>query len=130
MKQDGVARDIARWTALSALFLIPLAPLIVANGFFFPFITGKAFYFRTLVEIAFVAWAVLAVLDKEYRPRFSIIGLAVLAFVLWMFVADAFAINAHNAFWSNFERMEGWVLLAHLLGFFFATSAVLRREVK
>ncbi|MEK7135892.1 MAG: O-antigen ligase family protein, partial [Patescibacteria group bacterium] len=75
-------------------------------------------------------WAVLALLDKEYRPRFSWVGAAVVGFVVWMFVADAFALNAMKAFWSNFERMEGWVLLVHLLGFFFASSAVLRVEKK
>ncbi len=127
---EGAAKQIARWVALGALFLIPLAPLIVADTYFFPFITGKAFYLRILIEIAVVAWAVLALLDKEYRPRFSWIGAAVAGFVFWMFVADAFALNAMKAFWSNFERMEGWVLLAHLLGFFFAASAVLRVEKK
>lgn len=116
--------------ALGALFLIPLAPLIVVNGFFFPFITGKAFYLRTLIEIAVAGWVVLALLDAAYRPRFSWIGAAAVLFVVWMFVADAFALNAMKAFWSNFERMEGWVLLIHLLGFFFAASAVLRVEKK
>ncbi|MDO8407901.1 MAG: O-antigen ligase family protein [bacterium] len=124
------AKQIARWVALGALFLIPLTPLIVANTFFFPFITGKAFYFRILVEITVAAWAVLCFLDKEYRPRFSWAGAAVVAFVGWMLVADSFAPNAAKAFWSNFERMEGWVLLVHLLGFFFAASAVLRVQMK
>lgn len=128
--QDDIAKQVARWVALGALFLIPLTPLFVAGSFFFPFITGKAFYFRILVEIAVAAWAVLALLDKEYRPRFSLVGTAVVAFVAWMFVADAFAPNVAKAFWSNFERMEGWVLLAHLLGFFFAAGAVLRAEKK
>jgi O-antigen ligase/Flp pilus assembly protein TadD len=128
--QDGIAKQIARWVALGALFLIPLTPLIVANAFFFPFITGKAFFFRILVEIAVAAWIVLALLDKEYRPRFSWIGVAVVGFVAWMFIADSFAINAAKAFWSNFERMEGWVLLAHLLGLFYAAGAVLRAEKK
>jgi len=130
MSSGGNAKQIARWIALGALFLIPLTPLLVANSYFFPFITGKAFYFRILVEIAVAAWGVLAVLDKEYRPRFSWIGAAVVAFVVWMFIADAFAPNAAKAFWSNFERMEGWVLLIHLLGFFFAVGAVLRVEKK
>jgi O-antigen ligase len=130
MKVESTAGQIARWVALGALFLIPLAPLLVANSFFFPFITGKAFFFRILVEIAVTAWVVLAVLDKEYRPRFSWIGAAVVGFVIWMFIADAFALNAAKAFWSNFERMEGWVLLIHLLGFFFAAGAVLRVERK
>lgn len=130
MQSEGTAKTIARWTALIALFLIPIAPLLVANGYFFPFITGKAFYFRILVEIAVTAWVVLELLDKEYRPRFSWIGAAAIGFVVWMFIADAFALNAAKAFWSNFERMEGWVLLIHLLGFFYAAGAVLRVEKK
>lgn len=122
------AKTIARWVALGALFLVPLAPLIVANSFFFPFITGKAFYFRIIIEIAVAAWAVLALMDKAYRPRFSLVSAAVLAFVVWMFVADCFAVNVFKAFWSNYERMEGWVLLIHLLGFFVVASTVLRVE--
>jgi O-antigen ligase/Flp pilus assembly protein TadD len=130
MQSDGIAKQIAKWVALGALFLIPIAPLIVANSYFFPFISGKAFYLRILIEIAVAAWVVLALLDKEYRPRFSWIGAAVVGFVVWMFVADLFAVNVAKAFWSNFERMEGWVLLVHLLGFFFAAGSVLRVEKK
>lgn len=130
MQNDTSVKQIARWFALGALFFIPLAPLVVVDTFFFPFITGKAFYLRILIEIAFVAWIVLAFLDKEYRPRFSWIGATVVGFVAWMFIADAFALNAAKAFWSNFERMEGWVLLIHLLGFFFVLGAVLRVEKK
>lgn len=130
MKDNGTAKQIARWAALGALFLVTLAPLIIANSYFFPFITGKAFFFRIVIEIAVCAWLVLAFLDKNYRPRFSWVGVAVLAFVVWMFVADCFAVNVAKAFWSNFERMEGWVLLIHLLGFFIVASAVLRVEKK
>lgn len=127
---NDTARNVARWVALGALFLIPLTPLLVADTFFFPFITGKAFYARILIEIAVGAWVVLALLDREYRPRVSWVGIAAVSFVAWMFLADLFAPNAAKAFWSNFERMEGWVLLIHLLGFFFASSAVLRVEKK
>ena len=130
MQETGTAKGIARWIALAALFLIPFAPLVVADTFFFPFITGKAFYIRVLIEIAVSAWIALALLDKEYRPRFSWAGVAVVAFVAWMGFADLFALNVAKAFWSNFERMEGWVFLVHLLGFFFAASAVLRAEKK
>ena len=130
MESGGPGKQVARWVARGALFLLPRTPLLVADSYFFPFITGKAFYFRILVEIAVAAWVVLALLDREYRPRFSWVGATVLAFVLWMFIADAFALNAAKAFWSNFERMEGWVLLIHLLGFFYAAGAVLRVEKK
>ncbi|MSU74631.1 hypothetical protein EXS57_02530 [Candidatus Kaiserbacteria bacterium] len=130
MQNEGTVKQIARWVALGALFLVPVMPFIVINSYFFPFITGKAFYFRILVEIAVAAWVVLACLDKAYRPRFSWIGAVVVAFVVWMFIADAFALNAAKAFWSNFERMEGWILLIHLLGFFVVSSTVLRVEKK
>ena len=130
MNTNTGVKQIVRWVTLGALFLIPLTPLIVASSFFFPFITGKAFFFRIVAEIAIVGWVALAFIDKDYRPRFSWVGVAALAFVAWMFVADAFALNAVKAFWSNFERMEGWVLLAHLLGLFYAASAVLRVEKK
>jgi O-antigen ligase len=128
--QDGIAKQITRWVALGALFLLPFTPLVVANSFFFPFITGKAFYLRILIEIAVSAWVVLLFLDKEYRPRFSWIGACTVGFVVWMLIADIFAVNSMKAFWSNFERMEGWVLLIHLLGFFFAAGAVLRATKK
>ncbi len=130
MQNNQIARQVARWVTLGALFLIPLTPLLVADTYFFPFITGKAFFFRILIEVAVCAWGVLALLDKEYRPRVSAIGITVVAFVAWMFVADLFAVNVAKAFWSNFERMEGWVLLIHLLGFFVVSSAVLRVEKK
>lgn len=130
MQAGGTIQQMARWTALGALFLLPFAPLIVANSFFFPFITGKAFYLRILIEVVVAAWVVLALIDKAYRPRFSLIGALTTAFVLWMFIADSLALNPMKAFWSNFERMEGWILLIHLLGFFFAASAVLRVEEK
>src|SRR3989344_2701519 len=92
MQTEGAgnrAAQVARLVALGALFLIPLTPLIVTGSFFFPFITGKAFFFRILVEVAVCAWVVLALLDRAYRPRISAIGIAIVAFVSWMFVADA-----------------------------------------
>ncbi len=121
-------RAAARWVALGALFLIPFTPLIVANNMFFPFITGKAFFFRILVEVAFAAWAVLAVMDKRYRPHWTWTSVILVAFVAWMFVADLFAVNPQKAFWSNFERMEGWITLIHLLMFFVVASTVLKVE--
>jgi O-antigen ligase/Flp pilus assembly protein TadD len=130
MPSEGSAKQIARWVALGALFLLPFTPLVVVNSYFFPFITGKAFYLRILIELLVGAWIVLALLDKQYRPRISWIGWGVIGFVVWMFIADLFAVNVLKAFWSNFERMEGWVLLIHLLGLFFAASAVLRVEKK
>lgn len=119
---------LIRYTVLGALFLIPFLPLYVANGLFFPFITGKHFIFRILVEVAVIGWGVLMLLDVRYRPRFSWMLVLYGALVVWMFVADLFAVNPHKAFWSNYERMDGWVTLVHVFGFFLVTAAVLSAE--
>ena len=117
-----------RYTIYASLFLIPFIPLYVANSLFFPFITGKGFAFRILVEIAFFAWLLLAFADKKYRPTFSWVFVAYGAFVTWMFIADVFAVNPHKALWSNFERMDGWVTMIHVFLFFVVTGAVLSAD--
>jgi O-antigen ligase len=116
---------IGRWVALGALFLIPFVPLFVANDLFFPFITGKGFLFRILVGIAATGWLILALADKRYRPRFSLGILLYGLLVLWMFIADLLAVNPHKAFWSNYERMDGWVTMVHVFLLFLVASSVL-----
>lgn len=117
-----------RYVIYASLFVIPFIPLYVANSLFFPFITGKGFAFRILVEIAFFAWMLLAYSDKKYRPTFSWVFVAYGAFVTWMFIADLFAVNAHKALWSNFERMDGWITMIHVFLFFVVTGAVLTAD--
>lgn len=121
-------KDVARWAVYVPLFVIPFIPLYVANSLFFPFITGKAFAFRILVEFALVAYGVLVLADPKYRPRFSWTFALYTAFVVWMFIADMFAVNPHKAIWSNFERSEGWITLIHVFAFFVVSAGVLSTE--
>ncbi len=115
-------KKTALYTAVAALFLVPIFPLIAANSFFFPFITGKAFYFRVFVEIAFAAWIILAFLDAKYRPRLNRLTLAVSIFAIVTLLADILGVNPLRSIWSNFERMEGWLVIFHLWMFFIAAT--------
>src|SRR3990167_333549 len=45
-----------RWTVLASIFLLTLIPFYIAQSLFFPFITGKNFSFRILVEIMTAGW--------------------------------------------------------------------------
>jgi O-antigen ligase/tetratricopeptide (TPR) repeat protein len=121
-------KQAIRWIVIVALFTIPFLPLYVSNDLFFPFITGKNFAFRILVEIALAAWAVLALMDRRYRPRFSWTLAIFGGLVLWTFVANLLGVNPHKAFWSNFERMDGWVMLAHVFALFLVAGSVLTVE--
>jgi len=117
-------KKIVHGLTILSLFLIPVFPLIVDNSLFFPFITGKAFLFRLLVEIAFAGWVILAFMDTKYRPRLNSLTVAVLSFVLVTFIAGLLGVNVFRSIWSNFERMEGWLTIVHLAAFFIVTSAV------
>ena len=120
--------NILKYLIYGGLFLIPFIPLVISSSMYFPFITGKNFAFRILAEIIIGLWAILAVRDARYRPKFSLISYAVLAFVAIIAVADTFGASPYKSFWSNYERMEGLVTLLHLLGLFFATSSILKTE--
>ncbi|KND50605.1 MAG: O-antigen ligase [Parcubacteria bacterium C7867-007] len=121
-------KKVALWTTLAALFAIPFIVLYVDGTIYFPFIAGKNFAFRMLVEIAVAGWLVLAIADKQYRPKFSWVMVLFGLFTAWMAIADFFAVNPHKAFWSNFERMDGWVTLIHLFLFFVVLASVLGPE--
>ncbi|MFH0846101.1 MAG: O-antigen ligase family protein [Patescibacteria group bacterium] len=124
MKYEKILRNIV----LGAIFLIPLVPTVVCSSLFFPYITGKAFIFRILVEIAFFLWVVLAIGNKKYRVQGSAILYGILALVGVMFFADLLGANPLKSFWSNFERMEGWVTLLHLLTYFLVLAGILKTQ--
>ena len=119
-------KDVFKGIMYIGLFLVPLITLYVANGFFFPYITGKNFAFRIIVEIVTASWLILALYDAEYRPRFSWILATFGAFIGVMLVANLQAEHLVTAFWSNFERMDGYVTLVHVFLYFVVLGSVLR----
>jgi len=85
------------WAGIGLILLIPFAvsgvnaffPLVVNDQAalfpptIFPYLVGKGLLFRCIVEVVFVAWTVLAVLNPAYRPpRSLLLGLLALAIVL------------------------------------------------
>ncbi len=129
MRLNSFLRQFVIW----GILLIPFVPLVVSTSMFFPFITGKNFLFRFLVEILLGAWIILAFRDPAYRLKFSWIVAALSVFVGIVILADFFGENITKSFWSNYERMEGLVTILHLYAYFiiagsvFATEALWRR---
>ena len=135
---------ILRRVLLIGLGLAFFIPFIIAdggNGFqsgfnmyipfpnmFFPFITGKNFAFRILVEILFGVYLILAIREPKYRPKSSYLMWALGAFMVWMAIATATSLDPIKSFWSNFERMEGYITLIHLFAYFVMVGAVVTVE--
>ena len=125
-KTAGGMKDVLRFVIIGGLFIIPFLTLYVANGSFFPYITGKNFAFRVIVEVILALWVVLACYDATYRPRFSWILATFSTLIVVMFAANLHAVNQTTAFWSNFERMDGYVTLVHVFLYFVMLGTMLR----
>ncbi len=118
-------KDILKGVVFIGLFAIPFLTLYVENDFFFPFITGKNFLFRIIVEIVLAAWVMLALYDSTYRPRFSwILGTFGILMAV-MLVASLQAEHVGTALWSNFERMDGYVTLIHVFAYFVVLGSII-----
>jgi len=119
---------ILKWSIIVGLFIVPFIAFIVPNNMFFPFIVGKGFAFRILVEIISGLFLVLAVTAPEYRPKISWITKTVVSFALVLLIADLMSANVYKSLWSNYERMEGFVLILHLALYYIVASSLFRTE--
>ena len=117
-----------RYAIYAGLFAVLFIPLVVTEQLFFPFITGKGFAFRTIVEIIFALWFILALRDANVRPHGSALLYALALFVISLGISTFLSENPVKSFWSNFERMEGWIGLAHLFLYFVVATTMLRTE--
>ena len=120
--------NVVKWTIITGLWAVLIIPFFVANMMFFPYITGKNFAFRIIIEIIFALWVYLAFIDAKYRPKFSWISVSVGVFVLIMALADITALNPMKAIWSNYERMDGFITLLHLLMYLMVFGSVMKSK--
>lgn len=123
-----VLEKTLRWVALAGVFALPFVCLLVTSSLFFPYITGKNFAFRIVIEVMAAAWLALALVNPAYRPKRSWVLGALALFVLVIGVADIFGAYAFKSIWSNYERMDGWVTLAHLLAYTVVTASIVQTE--
>ncbi|MBU4223772.1 tetratricopeptide repeat protein [Patescibacteria group bacterium] len=129
---------IIKYLILGGIFLIPFLVLVVPESLFFPFITGKNFIFRILIEIIFGLWLTLAIFDENYRPKFAgrpacagrrtWILIIFAGFVSVLVLSTIFGANPYRSFWSNYERMEGLISYLYLFAYFFVIAAVIKTE--
>ncbi len=117
--------DFLKVIVYGGLFAVPFLTLYVANDYFFPYITGKNFDFRIIIELVFFAWVVLALAEAKYRPKFSWLISAFGIFLVVMLFANLLGQHSHSSFWSNFERMDGYVTLVHVFLYILVLGSVL-----
>lgn len=127
-QQSSYLTEVLQVITVTGVFAVLLLPLVVWNGSYFPFITGKNFLFRIIIELTFVSWALLALYDSAYRPRFSWIVAAFASLLAVMAAANIFSEYPLKSWWSNFERMEGYITLVHLFLYIVVAGSVLATQ--
>src|SRR5580698_7469600 len=113
---------LVKWYLYASVFAV----VVVMDSIFFPFIGGKDWFFRFAVElslISFLLWWGFEAKAGEVRQLFRTnykepLVIAVTVFVGAFLLACAFALDAHAAFWSNYERGEGGFQMIHYYLFF------------
>lgn len=116
------------WGTKALVFVIPFLSYWISRSLYFPYITGRNFLFRILIEIAFALWIGLVILNKEYRPKLTPIIIGVLAFVAIVGIANLLGVDPYNSFWSRLERMEGYMMILHIAAYFVILTSVFRTK--
>ncbi len=122
-----------RFGVLAGVGLVLLTPFVVSPGTIFPFVVGKALWSRSVIEVAFALWAVLALANPAYRPPRSWVLVALAAGLAVSLLAACFGVSPQRSLWSNYERMQGvvdgahWMALAVVLASMLRTGAAWRR---
>ncbi|MBI4312973.1 MAG: O-antigen ligase family protein [Chloroflexi bacterium] len=97
----------------SAIVLILFAPLVVTQNTLFPYVVGKALYIRSLTEVAFALWVLLALRDNRYwLPRSWLIILFAL-YVIANVISALLGVSFQRSFWGDVRRMGGVFDLIH-----------------
>ena len=108
------------------LLLLALMPLVVTSSTHYPFVVGKALYARSLIEVLFGLWVLLALLAPAYRPRRSVVLVLVGAGLAWTVVTGLLGVSPLRSLWSTYERMRGIVDTAHWAALTLVVACVLR----
>ena len=116
-------------SALRFLLYVSLfAPLIVSVNSLYPFVFPKAVFFEAAVELAFLVFVALLVVDKSFLPKKNALLLVLFVWILSLVLSTIFSFDPALAFWSKAERMDGLFWYLHLLLFFLMVVPVFEKD--
>ena len=121
-----VPETALRWAILAGIALLLLTPFVVTPGTIFPFVVGKALWSRSLIEIVFALWAVLALARPAYRPPRSWLLLLLGVGLAVSLLSALFGVSPQRSLWSTYERMQGAIDAAHWVALAAVLTSVLR----
>ena len=115
-----------RWAIFAGIALLLATPFVISRSTIFPFVVGKALWSRSLIEIVFALWVVLALARPAYRPPRSWLLLLLAAGLAVSLLAAGTGVSLQRSLWSSYERMQGVVDSAHWVALAVVLASMLR----
>lgn len=125
MLKSNIFLKITRILIYVSLFI----PLIIIRDFLSSFLFGKLMIFRLIIGLILVFYIPLAISQKKYRPKKSLL-IATTGFFVFLYLLTSFTgVSTYQSFWGTFERMGGWYnLFLFWLFFLVITSTIKTRQ--
>lgn len=109
--------------------VLAVTPFLKISSLYFPFISGKVYFFRLLVMLAFFSWLYLLLKEKKYRPDFkNILIIAFVLFFLAQVLASFFGVDSLFSFFSSIERGDGVIQFGFWVLYFLILISLLKKE--
>lgn len=128
-----IGREDARATLFATarllVFATALVPLIVLPGFFFPYVTVRAVFFRVVVELA--SAILLYVIIRRHitlNVRRDVVFWALAGWVGANALAAVFGAAPIRSIFGDHQRMGGVWFWVHLLAYYVVARTVLRPD--
>ena len=120
----NLSEKIIKYIKYLIYILVIAVPLVYFPTIMMPFQLSKTVVFQILTEIIFALWLSLAILNKEYRPKFTPITLALIFFMVVIFLSAIFGSDWRISLWSDESRSLGAIALAHFFALFIIASSL------
>lgn len=120
---------LVKFLRFGLYFVAFIVPLVIFKNYLSPFNFGKAFVFRSAIEILGVVYLILILKDRSYLPRRDKIFWSFLLFTAVFTVTTLTSVNVYLSFWGSLERMGGlWIFWHYLLYFLILISVLNKKE--
>ncbi len=101
-----------------------LTPFVYMTDATFPFVVGKIWSFRILVELLLPFFVTLVVVSPRLRRWREPLIIAVGAYLAALLLAGFLGVDPARSFWANHERMTGVYTILHYGVFFLMAATV------
>ena len=101
-------------------------PLFFWPVVIFPFVFSKLIFFQVLIGLTFPAYLVLAWAEPRFRPKPTILYLAIISYFIALAASVIFSVDPSRSWWGNQERMNGLFTLLHFFAWLSMTVGVVK----